>query len=113
MSTVSDILAQTLHDAANMTNQHGGRNAVPSSPNLADFHSDTKSKPTKAMREAALDAPVGDEQKGEDPTTKELLDRVAELLGKEDAIFMASGTMANEAALAALCRPGDELICER
>jgi threonine aldolase len=80
---------------------------------LADFYSDMKSKPTRAMREAALDAEVGDEQKGEDPTTLKLCARVADLLGKEDAVFMASGTMCNEVGLNVLCRPGDEIICER
>ena len=65
------------------------------------------------MREASLDAAVGDEQKGEDPTTKGLLDRVSELLGKEDAIFLSSGTMGNEVAVAAYCRPGDEMIVDR
>ena len=65
------------------------------------------------MREAALDAPIGDEQKGQDPTTTELLEWVAELLGTEDALFMPSATMANEIAVAIHCRPGDEIICER
>jgi threonine aldolase len=65
------------------------------------------------MREAALDAPLGDEQKGEDPTTTRLLEQTAELLGKEDALFLPAATMANEIAIAVHCRPGDEIICER
>lgn len=96
-----------------MADPYGGRDAAPPPPDLLDFYSDTKSKPTREMREASLDAAVGDEQKGEDPTTKGLLDRVSELLGKEDAIFLSSGTMGNEVAVAAHCRPGDEMIVDR
>ena len=82
-------------------------------PDTADFFSDTKSMPSREMRKAAMEAPLGDEQKGEDPTTTELLERVAEMLGKEDALFMPSATMANEIAVAVHCRPGDEIISER
>ncbi len=80
---------------------------------MDDFYSDTKTKPSRAMREAALVAEVGDEQKGEDPTTAALEARVAELLGKEAAVFLPSGTMCNEIALMAHLRPGDEVICWR
>ncbi|MEM9045432.1 MAG: threonine aldolase family protein [Pseudomonadota bacterium] len=80
---------------------------------MHDFYSDTKTKPTRAMREAMLEAPVGDEQKDEDPTTRFLCERVADLLGKEAAVFMPSGTMCNEIAIRVHCRPGDEIICER
>lgn len=80
---------------------------------MHDFYSDTKTKPTDAMRRAVLDAVVGDEQKGEDPTTTELCRRVSELLGMEAAVFLPSGTMCNEIALRVHLRPGDELICER
>ncbi len=80
---------------------------------MLDFYSDTKTKPTRAMREAVLDAEVGDEQKGEDPTTNALCERVAKLLGKEDAIFLPSGSMCNEIAIAIHCRPGDEVLCDR
>ena len=80
---------------------------------VANFYSDTQTKPTRAMRETVLEAAVGDEQKGEDPTTAALCVRVAELLGKEDAVFMPSGTMCNEIALYIHCRRGDEIICER
>ena len=58
---------------------------------MIDFYSDTKTRPSRAMREAMLDAPVGDEQKGEDPTTRALEERVADLLGKEAAVFLPSG----------------------
>ncbi len=80
---------------------------------MHDFYSDTKTKPTMAMRESVLQAVVGDEQKDEDPTTLELCDRVAALLGKDAAIFLPSGTMCNEIALRVHTRPGDEVICER
>ena len=80
---------------------------------MHDFYSDTKTKPTDAMRRAVLDAVVGDEQKGEDPTTAALEQRVADLLGKEAAVFLPSGTMCNEIALRVHLDPGDELICER
>jgi hypothetical protein len=57
-----------------------------------DFYSDTKTKPTRAMREVVLTGEVGDEQMGEDPTTHSLCERVAELLGKEASVFLPSGT---------------------
>ncbi len=79
---------------------------------MYDFYSDTKSMPTNAMLESIVSAPLGDEQKGEDPTTTKLEARVAELLGKEAAVFMISGTMCNEIAVRVHCRPGDEVICD-
>jgi threonine aldolase len=81
--------------------------------NMHDFYSDTKTQPTSAMREVILNAPVGDEQKSEDPTTLHLCERVAKLLGKETAVFLPSGTMCNEIALRVHTSPGDEIICER
>ena len=96
-----------------MAGSIGGKKAGPLPPGTADFYSDMKSKPSREMREAALDAPLGDEQKGEDPTTTELLARVSDLLGMEDALFMPSATMANEIAVAIHCQPGDEIIVER
>ena len=75
---------------------------------MHDFYADTKSIPTKPMLESILSAPLGDEQKGEDPTTARLEARVAELLGKEAAVFMISGTMCNEVAVRVHCNPGDE-----
>jgi threonine aldolase len=62
------------------------------------------------MRKAMAEAEVGDEQKGEDPSTNALQERVAELLGKEAAVFLPSGTMCNQIALLVHCRPGDEII---
>jgi threonine aldolase len=80
---------------------------------VANFYSDTQTLPTRAMREAVLAADVGDEQANADPTTNALCARVAELLGQEAAVFMPSGTMCNEIAIAVHCRPGDEIICAR
>jgi threonine aldolase len=80
---------------------------------IHNFFSDTKTKPSRAMLEAVLDAPVGDEQQGEDPTTAALETRVAALLGKEAAVFLPSGTMCNEIAIRVHTQPGDEVICER
>jgi len=77
---------------------------------LIDLYSDTQTKPSAGMRKAMAEAEVGDEQRGEDPTTSKLQDRVAELLGKEAAVFLPSGTMCNQIALAVHCRAGDEVI---
>lgn len=79
---------------------------------MIDLFSDTKTRPTDAMRRAIACAEVGDEQKFEDPTINRLRERVCELLGKEDALFLPSGTMCNEIAIAVHCRPGDEVIAE-
>src|SRR3954454_10418854 len=72
--------------------------------------SDTQTRPTAGMREAMARAEVGDEQIGDDPTTNALCERVADLLGKEAAVFMPSGTMCNVAATLSHCRPGDEIL---
>lgn len=64
------------------------------------------------MRQAMVDADVGDDVWGEDPTVRALEQQVAELLGKPAALFLPSGTMANQVAIHVHCRPGDELICE-
>ena len=79
---------------------------------LIDFASDTKTRPTAGMRAAMAAAEVGDERANEDPTVNRLNQRCAALLGKEDAVFLPSGTMANEIALAVHCRPGEEVICD-
>jgi len=65
------------------------------------------------MREYMVDAEVGDEQRGEDPTTTALQNRVAELLGKEAAVFLPSGTMCNEIAYRVHCGTGDEIILDK
>jgi threonine aldolase len=72
--------------------------------------SDTQTRPTPAMREAIARAEVGDEQIGDDPTVNLLCERIADLLGKEAAVFMPSGTMCNVAATLVHCRPGDEIL---
>lgn len=72
--------------------------------------SDTQTRPTAAMRAAMAAAEVGDEQIGDDPSVNALCERVAELLGKEAAVFMPSGTMCNVAATLVHCRRGDEIL---
>src|SRR4030088_43294 len=72
--------------------------------------SDTQTRPTPAMREAIARAEVGDEQIGDDPTVNVLCERVADLLGKQAAGFLPSGTMCNVAATLVHCRPGDEIL---
>ncbi len=81
-------------------------------PAFVDFRSDTMTVPTPAMRAAMAAAKVGDDVWGEDPTVRELQDEGAVLLGKEAALFLPSGTMANQVAIHVHCRPGDELVCE-
>jgi threonine aldolase len=75
-----------------------------------DLFSDTVTRPTPAMRRFMCDAEVGDEQQLEDPTVNRLQDMVAELLGKEAALFLPSGTMCNQVAFAVHCRAGDEIL---
>lgn len=75
-----------------------------------DLRSDTVTRPTAAMRLAIANADVGDDVYGEDPTVKQLEEKVADLLGTEAALFVPSGTMANQIALRAHTRPGDEVI---
>jgi threonine aldolase len=78
-----------------------------------DLRSDTVTRPTPAMREAMARAEVGDDQYGEDPTTNRLQQRIAELLGKEAALWLPSGTMSNQVAALTLARPGDEIVAAR
>ena len=78
-----------------------------------DLRSDTVTRPTDAMRAAMHAAPVGDDQYGEDPLTNELQARVAALLGKDEGLWLPSGTMANQVALRVLTRPGDEAVVSR
>jgi len=75
-----------------------------------DLRSDTVTTPSSGMRQAMAAAPVGDDQYGEDPSVNRLQERMAELLGKEAALFVPSGTMANQIGLKILTRPGDEVI---
>jgi threonine aldolase len=79
---------------------------------MIDLRSDTVTRPTPGMRAAIASAEVGDDVWGEDPTIHELEARVAELLGKAAALFVPSGTMANQIAVRVHTRPGDELLCD-
>jgi threonine aldolase len=85
---------------------------VHKSSGVIDLRSDTVTKPTPAMREAMARAEVGDDVLGDDPTVKELESETAAMLGKEAALFTASGTMANQLALRSLTEPGDEILVE-
>jgi len=78
-----------------------------------DLRSDTVTRPTNTMRAAMASAEVGDDQYGEDPSTNRLQARVADMLGKEAAVWLPSGTMANQVALRTLTRPGDEVVASR
>jgi len=75
-----------------------------------DLRSDTVTRPSPGMRRAMAEAPVGDDQYGEDPSVNRLQERIAALLGKEAALFLPSGTMANQIALKLLTKPGDEVL---
>jgi threonine aldolase len=77
-----------------------------------DFRSDTVTRPTPGMRAAMAQAEVGDDVFGDDPSVNRLQERIAAILGKEAALFVASGTMSNLIAVRLHCRPGEELICE-
>ncbi|MEI7731278.1 MAG: low-specificity L-threonine aldolase [Verrucomicrobiota bacterium] len=79
---------------------------------VVDLRSDTLTLPTSAMRRAMAKAPVGDDVWGEDPTIRQLEARTAELLGKPAALYVPSGTMANQIAIRTHTRPGDEVIVE-
>jgi threonine aldolase len=80
--------------------------------NLIDLRSDTVTKPSKAMMEAMMAAPVGDDVFNEDPSIIELENYAANLFGKEAALFCPSGTMTNQIAIKVHTQPGDELICD-
>jgi threonine aldolase len=79
---------------------------------MIDLFSDTKTRPTAAMRQVMANAEVGDERANEDPSVNRLVERCAALLGKQAALYLPSGTMCNEIALAVHCKPGDEVICD-
>ena len=79
-------------------------------PTAIDLRSDTVTRPSPAMCRAMAEAPVGDDQYGEDPSVNLLQERIAALLAKEAALFVPSGTMANQIAVKLLTRPGDDVI---
>ncbi|NOX18601.1 MAG: low specificity L-threonine aldolase [Chlorobi bacterium] len=80
---------------------------------IIDLRSDTVTKPSPEMRKAMYEAEVGDDVYKEDPTVNELEEYVADLLGKESALFVPSGMMGNQICLNVMTQPGDEVICER
>jgi len=79
---------------------------------IIDLRSDTVTQPNEEMREIMASAPVGDDVFAEDPTINQLQNTIAEMTGKEAALFVASGTQANQIAINAHTQPGDEVICE-
>ncbi|MFZ9880830.1 MAG: threonine aldolase family protein [Phycisphaerales bacterium] len=83
-------------------------NAPPTA--MIDLRSDTVTRPTAAMREAMMAAPLGDDVLGDEPTVQALEAKVAALLGKEAALYVPSGTMANQLAIRTVCEPGDEIV---
>jgi threonine aldolase len=90
---------------------HAPPHPIPGLPPIRiNLYSDTQTKPTRAMRAAMMEAEVGDEQGGLDPTINALCERMAALMGKEAAIFLPSGTMCNEVAILTHCRPGDAVL---
>lgn len=79
---------------------------------MIDLRSDTVTKPTEEMRKAAYEAEVGDDVYGEDPTINKLEETAAEILGKEAALFVTSGTQGNQIAVLTHCRPSNEILLE-
>jgi len=79
---------------------------------IVDLRSDTVTQPTPAMRRAMAEAEVGDDVYREDPTVNRLQERAAEIFAREAGLFVASGTMGNQAAIKVHTRPGQEVICE-
>ena len=79
---------------------------------IIDLRSDTVTKPTKAMLDAMMNAPLGDDVFGEDPTVIELENKAASLFGKEAGLFCPSGTMTNQIAIKVHTQPGDEVLCD-
>ncbi|MSX71017.1 MAG: aminotransferase class I/II-fold pyridoxal phosphate-dependent enzyme, partial [Actinobacteria bacterium] len=77
-----------------------------------DLRSDTVTRPSPAMREAMASALVGDDVYGDDPTVNSLEERVAELFGKEAALFTPTGSLANQLGIRTLVKPGEELLAE-
>lgn len=102
-STTSEAAAASGYGAS------GPRSAPPV---RVDLRSDTLTRPTAAMRQAVLEAEVGDDVYAEDPTTNALEARVAELLGHEAGLFTPSGSLANVLGVRLLVEPGEELLCD-
>src|SRR5262245_58235937 len=98
--------SQVLHDP------HATEDPAEMPDNLIDLRSDTLTRPTPGMRAAMQAADVGDDVFREDPTVNRLEARVAELLGKQAALFVPSGTMSNQIGVRVHTQPGDELLCD-
>ena len=79
---------------------------------VIDLYSDTQTRPTPGMRRAMAEAEVGDEQNGDDPSVNRLCERIAHMMGKDAAVLLPSGTMCNNIAVLAQCRPGDEIVAD-
>ena len=79
---------------------------------MIDLRSDTITVPTVAMREFMLSASVGDDVFGEDPTINQLQEMIAEMTGMQKALFVPSGTQANQISINAHTQPGNEVICD-
>lgn len=92
-----------------MTSKNSYPNAT---QNLVDLRSDTVTRPTDSMFEAMRNAPLGDDVLGDDPTVMRLEELAAEMTGTEEALFVPSGTMGNQIALASHCNPGDAILIE-
>src|SRR5579862_3713260 len=86
---------------------------TPEQSAIVDLRSDTVTRPTPEMRRAMAEAEVGDDEYGEDPTVARLQEEFAALLGKEAAVYVPSGTMANQIALRLHTRPGDAVVAGR
>jgi len=80
---------------------------------IIDLRSDTVTKPTPGMMQAIMNAEIGDDVYKEDPTVNKLEKKVAEMFGKEEALFFPTGSMANQAAIKLLTQPGEQLICDK
>jgi threonine aldolase len=80
---------------------------------IVDFRSDTLTLPSQAMKQAMMNAPLGDDVFEEDPTINKLEEVAAQMFGMEAALFCPSGTMTNQIAIKAHTRPGDEVICDK
>src|SRR3954468_1696479 len=80
--------------------------------NIVDLRSDTVTRPTPEMYQAMFNAPLGDDVLGDEPTVAKLESLAAEMTGKEAAVFVPSGTMGNQMAIATHCRPGDAILIE-
>jgi threonine aldolase len=104
MNKPSDLTVLDENSARARARQHAS---------AIDLRSDTVTRPSDAMRRTMAAAAVGDDQFGEDPTINDLQQRCAALLGKEAAIWLPTGTMANQVALQVLTRPGDDVIVSR